>query len=98
MQNNFENVWKRIANKLDNGEVLSVRDNSRLKKWLRRNEVGIRNNVEEAMKSKDWEQIDMDRVNLEYDKAQSKAYLGGKSTEKKLTKEERASLLKKYAK
>ena len=40
----------------------------------------------------------MDKVDLEYEKWQKKAYAGGKVTEKKLTKDERASLLKKYAK
>lgn len=98
MQSNFEKVWKTVADKLDKWEVLSARDNSRLFKWLRRNEIWIRNNVDEAMKSKDWERIDLSEVDREYDKAQKSAYFGGKSTEWALTEKERSSLLKKYNK
>ena len=94
----FMSKWRSVADNLSNGKVLSDEKINRLKRWLKDKSQEIGQKVAEEEWGKWWEKVDMDKVDLEYDKAQKKAYLGGKSTEKKLTKEERASLLKKYAK
>lgn len=97
-EGNFMNKWKSIADKLSGGTALNKSNLDRLKRFLVENNEEIVEKVKEEEWGKWWEKIDMDKIDLEYDKAQREAYVGGKSTEKKLTKEERASLLKKYAK
>lgn len=97
-EGNFMNKWKSIADKLSVGTALNKSNLDRLKRFLVENNEEIVEKVKEEEWGKWWEKIDMDKIDLEYDKAQREAYVGGKSTEKKLTKEERASLLKKYAK